>query len=49
VGFWAECPGGWLEGRWLDGVTAGWDRALAGFGWSEPQLVSPMLSDFEVK
>jgi hypothetical protein len=43
-GFRAECPGGWLGNRSVDGVTAVWDRAVAGFGRSEPQLVFPMPS-----
>ena len=35
----------WLAGKLVvDGVTAGWDCDGAGFGWSEPLLVSPMLS-----
>ena len=42
MGFRAECPGGWLGNRSVDGVTAGWDCGTAGFGWSEPLFECPM-------
>ncbi|MFT4843672.1 MAG: hypothetical protein ACI8UD_002488 [Planctomycetota bacterium] len=45
VGFRAKCPGGWLGNRSVDGVTAGCDCGVVGFGRSEPQLVFPMPGD----
>ena len=35
---------GWLGNRSVDGVTAGWDRAVAGFGWSGLNFESPTPS-----
>ena len=42
MGFRAECPGVWLGYGSVDGVIAGCDCGVVGFGWSEPLFVSPM-------
>ena len=43
-GFVRNARAGWLGNRSVDGVTAGCDCGVVGFGWSEPLLVFPMPS-----